>query len=236
MSVYIRRTGLGAFLLVLLLLIVGCTRRVETSPETASPSSVSVTESPLTQTVEVQAQEVPTETPFGVYMPSVPVAGTPAAEEKIEAEGTPSYQLYAPFVPGPAAVPGNQTVNDPHIEIQVTPVELGIGDQAQITCQAIGIGLPYYSLVARRVGENEPFEVMRIQYDGVQSAPETPFPYLEVTRATADLQTCAFTLRALSPAELEVWISATGEIQTSDPPSASWGGGSSSPVLVTIRQ
>lgn len=137
------------------------------------------------------------------------------------------------FVPGPDGQLHDAV--DPHVEICATRTTLAAGDSLTIVGLAVDIGLPIYRLTASPQEAGESITLAAIQYDNAPRPQETgTSPQLEITGMSADMQRVQFELKATAPGAIDLTITASGEVHYGYPGPATWSGGQSEPVSITI--
>lgn len=123
---------------------------------------------------------------------------------------------------------------DPHVEIQAAPTTLIVGETITVQAQAVDIGLPHFALYVRDTPEGEPLRLVQITYDNQVNPQEGISQVLQFVSGSGEMDSAVFTLQAINPGTVILWVNATGEIHYGYPGPATWGGGGSEPVIVTV--
>ncbi|MBU0491642.1 MAG: hypothetical protein KKA73_26750 [Chloroflexi bacterium] len=115
---------------------------------------------------------------------------------------------------------------NPHIVISASAATIQVGDTVTITGVPVGIGLPYYNLYL------DDQAIARVTYSGEARPEGGTNPVLEFVSATGAMRQAQFVLRATSAGTVTARINATGEIHK--PEGATWAGGGSDPLTITV--
>jgi hypothetical protein len=99
----------------------------------------------------------------------------------------------------------------------------------------VDIGLPYYFLSVRDEGVTDFVSLVQVTYDGQVKllAPDASQAF-EFVFFEADMHLVRFVLRARAPGVVEVIIGATGEVHYGYPGPATWSGGGSASLTITV--
>ena len=100
----------------------------------------------------------------------------------------------------------------------------------------VDLGLPYYTLLYRNDPDaGKPAWILEVTYDNqVKRLVEGTEP-LEFVSVAASNSWVEIVLRAVRPGSAAYFISATGEIHYGYPGPATWGGGGSETILITVE-
>ncbi len=143
----------------------------------------------------------------------------------------PGAPTYVPMSPN--ETPGYV---DPHVEICSSSARVQVGDTVTVMGEPVGIGLPYFTLHAVGPGAAPAVSLGEVTYDNEFRPSGEHSDAVELVSATGDMHEVAFELRALRPGPVNVWIAATGEVHYGYPGPATWAGGGSDTILITISQ
>jgi hypothetical protein len=156
------------------------------------------------------------------------------------AGGTCSIVVRTPPPEAPtASVNGTPDPNhriDPHVEICASATEARVGDIVTLRGQAVDLGLPEWTLHARENGLGDFVDAAQVSYEGELTLGEAGYTVLEAVSTAVDLNQVTLYLEAMAPGEVELTLSATGEIHYGSPGPATWGGGGSESVTLVVRE
>ena len=126
------------------------------------------------------------------------------------------------------------TIPDPSITITTSlPADqVHVGDTFAIDGATHNIGIPIYTLTLSSGAS------AHIRYDNGEKTLVSHNDHFEIISMQAGMSGVTFVVRALAAGPVTATISATGEVQTSGPGYSgaySWGGGSSTPLTITVN-
>jgi len=135
----------------------------------------------------------------------------------------------------PGAVATLQYV-DPHIEICASAYTVSVGQLVRIVGYPVDLGLPYYTLLYQTdPNAGPPAWILEVTYDiQVKRLVEGTEP-LEFVSVAASNSWVEIVLRAVRPGMAGYLITATGEIHYGYPGPATWGGGGSDTITITVK-
>ena len=202
---------------------------------TRPPASVA-TVTTTTERVAV-APTVTATTGRAVVTPSVPAAlqtivppSASVASCAIQATRTPAPN--APTAVSSGGQPARQI--DPHIEICAGATRIKVGDRFVVLGVPVDVGLPIYSLRVQDRGATEA-AFFGVDYNNKPSPSRGASRVLEVEAAKGEMRLVAFLVRAREPGSAEISISASGEIHYGYPGPATWAGGGSESLTITVE-
>jgi len=179
---------------------------------------------------------VPTATPTRPVVPQVVVTTVtpqvrPGMPCVITATRTPAPNAptLAPGGPGQA-----QKQVDPHVEICASTTRVKAGDFVTILGKPVDIGLPYYTLSIQDSGALEA-ALIEVTYDNQARPSRGASRVFEFESAHGEMNQVTFVLRAQAAGTAEVRIGATGEIHYGYPGPATYAGGGSDSLLITVE-
>jgi hypothetical protein len=156
----------------------------------------------------------------------------------IEATRTPppGAPTYIPGGPG-GREPGD--IVDPHIEVCLTATTPHVGDVVRVYAQPVDVGMPIYYFNATDDGTESARLEIRVEpevLDGqgevnVASDTSQVLEFVAVEEAEWDV---TFVLRARGPGVSRVGVRATGEVHYGYPGPATWSGGESDVLTITV--
>jgi hypothetical protein len=203
------------------------------TPSTASPATVIVTTERVVVTPNVTAV-----TEKAVVTPSVPAAlqtivppSASVASCAIQATRTPAPSAPT-FVPSGVVQRAGQV--DPHVEICAGATRLKVGDRFVVLGVPVDVGLPIYTLSIKDSGTTE-VAMVTVDYENKRRPSRGASRVLEVEAAKGEMRVVAFLLRAQEPGSAEISIGATGEIHYGYPGPATWAGGGSESLSITVE-
>jgi hypothetical protein len=123
---------------------------------------------------------------------------------------------------------------DPHVEICASATRLRIGDTLTLRAQPVDIGLPDYVVSARDNGSADPHQIVQVSYDNHVTGTTAASQVLEFVSAQASMAELVLTLRARSAGTTELAVGASGEVHYGYPGPATWSGGGSQPITITV--
>ena len=131
------------------------------------------------------------------------------------------------------ALPDQQV--DPHVAVCATATEVAVGDVVIVTARAVDLGLPYFTVSLRPEGAADFLPLVEVTFDNQVKVLFTEpigaaFVYTQAQGSSSEL---TLEFLAAAPGQLEVIISATGEIHYGYPGPANWGGGGSGVLVLT---
>lgn len=173
----------------------------------------------------------PTETPTAPPVTATP-SPTPAELWRCPIQVTRTPPPAAPTL-DPTQYPGMRV--DPHLELCVSARQVKVGEEFSVQAVPVSIGLPYYTLYAQLPG-GEAAALAGVTYDNQPNGRADRLELLEVLSSQASMHLVTFHLRALRAGQVKLWVSATGEIHYGYPGPATWAGGGSEPLEVTIGE
>ncbi len=123
---------------------------------------------------------------------------------------------------------------DPHVEVCASTVDVAVGSPVTLTAQSVDIGLPIFQVNVRPAGAADFVRLVEVTYNGeVRNISPDPIGQAFVySSAEGSSSGMTIALIATSPGQLELTISATGEIHYGYPGPATWGGGGSEVVVL----
>lgn len=173
-----------------------------------------------------------------VVTPSVPAAlqtiAPPSASVAlcaIQATRTPAPSAPT-FVPSGSGQPERRV--DPHVEICAGATRLKVGDRFVVLGLPVDVGLPIYTLRIKDSGATEAAFV-GVDYDNKSSPTRGASRVLEVEAVKGEMRLVAFLVRAREPGSAEINIGASGEIHYGYPGPATWAGGGSEILSITVE-
>lgn len=208
------------FLLFVLVLATACTRSL-------APSNSNLSD--VLGDLEGEQSQAETQAASEVFVPAAPGQS-----------GENGFQAFLPALrnnrpPAPVESPTATLIPvDPHVEIQAVPTSLAVGETLTVQAQAVDIGLPYFALYVRDTPEGPPLRLVEITYDNQINPQQDISDVLQFVSGSGELNSATFTLRALAPGTVILWVNATGEIHYGYPGPATWGGGGSEPVTIIV--
>jgi hypothetical protein len=116
------------------------------------------------------------------------------------------------------------------VEICASATTLQVGDAVTIVGVPVDIGLPYYQLSL----DDEP--IVRVTYEGQVTRLEGTNAVFELVSAEGTMRQVTFVLRAQATGTVKAAIGATGEIHYGYPGPATWAGGGSDPIQITVTK
>jgi hypothetical protein len=112
---------------------------------------------------------------------------------------------------------------------------VNVGQLVTIMGYSVDVGLPYYKLLQKDAGEETTTLLLEVTYENeLKSLVEGTEP-LEFVAVTAEPWWVEIVLRAVRPGTAEYFISATGEIHWGYPGPATWAGGGSETIMITVE-
>jgi len=123
---------------------------------------------------------------------------------------------------------------DPHLELEITQTELRVCDVITLTARVVDIGLPYYYLIFQDENKTETVNPVSVTYSNEITWKDRGSQVIEVRSASGGQNEAVFTLEGIKPGETDVWVSATGEVHSGYPGPATWSGGGSDPIHLTV--
>lgn len=166
-----------------------------------------------------------------VHLPAVSGEG---AEDGVHQAGNGGMQVYFPLMPvyvyAPTHVHGDEV--DPHVDLDVSPAQLQVGQTVTVTATPVDIGLPYYYLYALDKGSTTPVELVVVTNENDVRQSQSSSAVLSLVSATGAMYSATFVLEAVALGETMIWVNAHGEVHYPD--GARWTGGGSQPVLITV--
>jgi hypothetical protein len=136
--------------------------------------------------------------------------------------------------PIPTLVPTLEV--DPHIEISASATALQVGDTVTITGAPVDLGLPFYSLKIQSVGTADRVELALVTYINELKAAAEGCHGLAFLSAEGEMNRASFVLQACRPGAVELWINATGEVHYGYPGPATWAGGASRALQISVTE
>jgi len=125
---------------------------------------------------------------------------------------------------------------DPHIEICASSTKTKVGQLVTIMGYPVDLGIPYYRLMSRSDPDaGDPIWMLEVTYENQIRYVEEDAQPLEVVFAEGKPWWVEIVLRAVRPGAAEYYIVASGEIHYGYPGPASWGGGGSEPLVITVE-
>jgi hypothetical protein len=164
-------------------------------------------------------------------MPPVMPPSASVASCAIQATRTPAPN--APTVVSSGAGQPERQV-DPHVEICAGATRLKVGDRFVVLGMPVDVGLPIYTLSIKDSGATEEAFV-GVDYNNKLSPSRGASRVLEVEAAKGEMRLVAFLLRAREPGAAVIGISASGEIHYGYPGPATWAGGGSESLSITVE-
>lgn len=125
---------------------------------------------------------------------------------------------------------------DPHIELCTGQRSVRAGNPVVILAQAVDIGLPIFMVLVRDAGAADPAPLVQVSYDNQVRVLDGHSQVLQYHAIQAQGNQVVVTLLAVAPGTAEVSLSATGEIHYGYPGPATWAGGGSEPLEITVTQ
>ncbi len=191
----------------------------------------------LALAISPQASPTPGSTPFApphTGTPLPPITPTAAADWPCIIEATRTPPAGAPtLAPGPGGTPETGFV-DPHIELCASTTRAQVGQEVLLLGQVIQIGMPLYKV---RLTDQEPLDgqgQIAASYDGEVTNLEDGSRVLEVVSVEAGPLQIRVAFRARQPGSVKIRIGATGEVHYGYPGPATWAGGGSDPLIITV--
>jgi hypothetical protein len=179
--------------------------------------------------------------PAQITSPADPGAaeGSPPAAPALEAGATPTMNtVFLPEVgagAGSTASPVEGPQANPHVEIQASSLSLRVGEQVTITAIPVDIGLPYYSLLIQDEGVPEA-ALVEVTYENRITPKGGASQALELVLTEGKLDRATFVLAAKAPGTATLWVSATGEVHDGAGGPATWSGGGSDKITITVTE
>jgi hypothetical protein len=173
-----------------------------------------------------------------IVTPTVPAAlqtimppSASVASCAIQATRTP-----APKAPTVVSSGGGQPERrvDPHVEICAGATRLKVGDRFVVLGLPVDVGLPIYTLRIKDSGATEAAFV-GVDYNNKPSSSRGASRVLEVEAVNGEMRLVAFLLRAREQGSAEININASGEIHYGYPGPATWAGGGSEVLSITVE-
>lgn len=192
----------------------------------ATPEATSIPRPTLTASVAPSVTPSSTSSVTPSFTPIVPAVATDTC--------IPVTRTPPPQAPTRVAPDGTVDVVDPHIALCASATTVAAGQVVTLTGLAVDIGLPYYSVMAQDQTAVQPAELARITYGNESKLFEQASQLVQVIDVNADMEHVQVALRALQPGTVQLWINATGEIHYGYPGPATWAGGGSDPIILTI--
>jgi hypothetical protein len=121
---------------------------------------------------------------------------------------------------------------DPHIEICASASAVRAGQLVTIMGYPVDLGLPYYTLL---YDAGTPTWILEVTYDNQLKRLGEGTEPLAFVSVTASNSWVEIVLRAVRPGTAGYFISATGEIHYGYPGPATWGGGGSDTIAITVQ-
>jgi hypothetical protein len=137
----------------------------------------------------------------------------------------------APATVAPTFTPPALPSDAPRIELDASATTFSVGETITVTGQAIGIGLPIFSVHAQDAGAVEADTLVEITYEAQVRRAADVSQIVELVSAQADLWQVVVALRGRAPGQVTVNVSATGEVISGG--AYLWGGGGSE--LLTLE-
>lgn len=123
---------------------------------------------------------------------------------------------------------------DPHVEILASQTDLRVGDIFTVTGRPVELGLPYFYLIVRDEGVQQEEPLVQVTYDNQVKPMTGASQVLEIVSAEGKMDLATFHLKAISPGQTTITISATGEVNVGSSGSFMWSGAGSGDVLITV--
>jgi hypothetical protein len=112
-----------------------------------------------------------------------------------------------------------------------------VGETVTVIGMQVDIGMPYFQLYIQDEGATPGDSLaLPLTYLGQVSGVTGSSAVFEVIAAQADLNEAVFVLRGRVPGAVQVWIRATGEVHYGYPGPATWSGGASDPITLTVTE
>ncbi len=207
------------FILLATLLFAACGVIPAVPPSATPPPTPPPTAMPRPAT--------PLPPPSNTPIPPAAAALCPIVATRTPPPGAPTY------VPGGPNPPRGPV--DPHLEICASAATLRVGDTLTITGVPVDIGLPYYMLLVKDGDSAIYTHVSEVTYENKPRGDPLPSALFEFVSAQASMREVTFVIRATHSGTATVRISASGEIHYGYPGPATFSGGSSDPLLITVK-
>jgi len=214
-----RLCPIGLVNILITLMLSACATPIATPTPTGQPhrAAPTVTATPTT-TATARAVIAPTTAPT-------------AQACVIAATRTPAPSAPTRVPAGPSARTGQV---DPHVEICASTQALKVGDTVTVIGVPVDIGLPYYDLAIKDSGMAEYAQIVQVTYDNKMKNWTGTSAVLEFVSAEGKMNRVVFVLRARAAGITQVRINATGEIHYGYPGPATWSGGGSESLAITV--
>lgn len=131
----------------------------------------------------------------------------------------------------PAATPSPQI--NPRIELRVSATSIKVGETLTVTAQAVDLGLPIFS-VRVKDGNGDFQQLALITYDNKTREVKDLSKLLEFVSGSGGLNQATLVFRGRAVGTASIQINATGEIHYGYPGPATFGGGSSPTMTITV--
>lgn len=125
---------------------------------------------------------------------------------------------------------------DPHVEICASASVIRVGETVTVLGVVVDIGLAYYQLYLQDSGAPEAAQALEVTYDGQVRSTAEASAVLDVVSTQAEMRQATFVLRGRAPGVVRVQIGARGEVHYGYPGPATWGGGGSDPITITVTE
>lgn len=206
--------------------------RIPTRPP-ASPATVTVTTERVAvpPTVTAMTERTPVTPSVPAALQTIMPPSASVALCAIQATRTPAPSAPT-VVPGGGSQPGKKV--DPHVEICAGATRLKVGDRFMVLGAPVDVGLPIYTLGIKDGGATEA-AFFGVDYNNKPSPGRGASRVLEVEAAQGEMRLVAFLVRAREPGSAEIYISASGEIHYGYPGPATWAGGGSESLSITVE-
>ena len=216
--------------------------RLPASPATLTAAAgrlaITLTPSPTPTRPPASVTTVTAATGKAVVTPSVPAAlqtilppSVSIASCAIQATRTPAPSAPT-FVPSGVVQRAGQV--DPHVEICAGATRLKVGDRFVVLGVPVDVGLPIYTLSIKDGGATEA-AFFGVDYNNKPSPSRGASRVPEVEAVKGEMRLVAFVVRAREPGSAEIHISASGEIHYGYPGPATWAGGGSESLSITVE-
>ncbi len=125
---------------------------------------------------------------------------------------------------------------DPHVELCAGNRSVRAGNPVVVLAQAVDIGLPIYQVMVRDAGAADFVPLVQVSYDNQVKILEGHSQVLAYHAVQVQGNQMVVELLAVAPGTAEIAISATGEVHYGYPGPATWAGGGSEPLAITVTQ
>ncbi len=123
---------------------------------------------------------------------------------------------------------------DPHVEVCASAATVKVGDTLTVLGQAVDIGLPYYQVRLQDQGAASSALLAEVTYENQVKSQADVSQVLALVSVTARGDSLNVVLRARGPGRTQLVVTATGEVHYGYPGPATWSGGGSDPITLTV--